>query len=31
MDGYVTKPVKRDVLFAEVERVMSDGGKHVTV
>jgi len=32
MDGYVTKPVKREVLFAEVERVMSaTGGKHATV
>jgi CheY-like chemotaxis protein len=30
MDGYVTKPVKRDVLFAEVARVMAAGGKHAT-
>jgi CheY-like chemotaxis protein len=29
MDGYVAKPVKRDVLFAEVGRVMARGGKHV--
>jgi len=25
MDGYVTKPVKKDALFAEVQRVMSAG------
>jgi two-component system, sensor histidine kinase and response regulator len=29
MDGYVTKPVKKDALFAEVGRVMAAGGKHV--
>jgi CheY-like chemotaxis protein len=27
MDGYVAKPVKRDLLFAEVARVL-DGGTH---
>jgi len=26
MDGYVTKPVKKDALFSEVERVMGKGG-----
>jgi CheY-like chemotaxis protein len=31
MDGYVTKPVKREALFAEVGRVMATGGKHATV
>ena len=32
MDGYVTKPVKRETLFAEVGRVMAiAGGKHATV
>jgi CheY-like chemotaxis protein len=31
MDGYVAKPVKRETLFAEVGRVMADGGKHATV
>ena len=31
MDGYVTKPVKKDVLFAEVERVITRGGKHAAV
>ena len=31
MDGYVTKPVKRETLFAEVARVMATGGKHATV
>ncbi len=30
MDGYVTKPVKKDALFAEVQRVMSAGGLHVS-
>jgi PAS domain S-box-containing protein len=29
MDGYVTKPVKKDVLFAEVRRVMAKGGANV--
>jgi CheY-like chemotaxis protein len=29
MDGYVAKPVKRDALFAEVERVVAKGGEHV--
>ena len=24
MDGYVPKPVKKDVLFAEVERVLKE-------
>jgi CheY-like chemotaxis protein len=29
MDGYVSKPVKRDSLFAEVERVLAaNGGRH---
>jgi signal transduction histidine kinase/DNA-binding response OmpR family regulator len=32
MDGYVTKPVKRESLFAEVDRVMAaTGGKHAAV
>jgi CheY-like chemotaxis protein len=31
MDGYVTKPVKRDALFEELGRVMAPGGKHVGV
>ena len=30
MDGYVTKPVKKDALFGEVQRVMSAGGLHVS-
>jgi CheY-like chemotaxis protein len=32
MDGYVAKPVKRDALFAEVERVLAaaKGESHVT-
>jgi CheY-like chemotaxis protein len=30
MDGYVTKPVKKDALFAEVQRVLSAGGVHVS-
>jgi CheY-like chemotaxis protein len=29
MDGYVAKPVKKDALFAEVNRVMAKGGQHV--
>jgi two-component system, sensor histidine kinase and response regulator len=29
MDGYVTKPVKKDALFAELGRVMAAGGEHV--
>jgi two-component system, sensor histidine kinase and response regulator len=28
MDGYVAKPVKKDALFGEVERVLSKGGEH---
>jgi signal transduction histidine kinase/CheY-like chemotaxis protein len=28
MDGYVAKPVKRDALFAELDRVMAKGGEH---
>ena len=31
MDGYVTKPVKREALFEELSRVMTPGGKHVAV
>jgi CheY-like chemotaxis protein len=31
MDGYVAKPVKKDALFAELERVMSKGGEHAAV
>jgi PAS domain S-box-containing protein len=31
MDGYVTKPVKRETLFAEVGRVLAIGGKHANV
>ena len=30
MDGYVTKPVKKDGLFAEIERVLGKGGAHAT-
>jgi CheY-like chemotaxis protein len=30
MDGYVAKPVKREALFAEVERVVAKGGERVT-
>ena len=26
MDGYVAKPVQKDALFAELARVMGDGG-----
>jgi len=29
MDGYVTKPVKKDALFAEVGRVLAKGGANV--
>ena len=29
MDGYVSKPVKKEALFSEVERVMAKGGEHV--
>jgi CheY-like chemotaxis protein len=29
MDGYVAKPVKKEALFAEVNRVMAKGGEHV--
>ncbi|HUO09522.1 MAG TPA: PAS domain S-box protein [Phycisphaerae bacterium] len=29
MDGYVTKPVKKEALFAELTRVLSRGGEHV--
>jgi CheY-like chemotaxis protein len=29
MDGYVAKPVKKDVLFAEVTRVLSKGAEDV--
>jgi protein-histidine pros-kinase len=28
MDGYVAKPVKKDALFAELERVLAKGGEH---
>jgi CheY-like chemotaxis protein len=28
MDGYVAKPVKKDALFAELDRVMTKGGEH---
>jgi CheY-like chemotaxis protein len=28
MDGYVAKPVKRDALFAEVNRLRVKGGAH---
>jgi signal transduction histidine kinase/CheY-like chemotaxis protein len=28
MDGYVAKPVKKDALFAELERVLARGGEH---
>jgi CheY-like chemotaxis protein len=28
MDGYVAKPVKKDALFAEVGRVLSQGAEH---
>jgi protein-histidine pros-kinase len=31
MDGYVTKPVKRESLFEELSRVMARGGKHAAV
>jgi signal transduction histidine kinase/DNA-binding response OmpR family regulator len=31
MDGYVTKPVKREVLFEELGRVLAPGGKHAGV
>jgi CheY-like chemotaxis protein len=31
MDGYVTKPVKKDVLFEELGRVLAQGGKHAGV
>jgi PAS domain S-box-containing protein len=31
MDGYVTKPVKKDALFDDVGRVMAQGGKHAIV
>ena len=31
MDGYVTKPVKRESLFAEMGRVKAAGGAHVGV
>jgi CheY-like chemotaxis protein len=27
MDGYVTKPVKKDLLFAEIGRVLGNGVK----
>ena len=30
MDGYVSKPVKKDALFAEIERVALKGGSDVT-
>jgi signal transduction histidine kinase/DNA-binding response OmpR family regulator len=30
MDGYVTKPIKKDVLFAEIDRVLARGGAHVS-
>jgi CheY-like chemotaxis protein len=26
MDGYVAKPVRKDALFAELDRVMGGGG-----
>jgi CheY-like chemotaxis protein len=29
MDGYVSKPVKKEALFSEVERVMAKGGERV--
>jgi signal transduction histidine kinase/CheY-like chemotaxis protein len=31
MDGYVTKPVKKEVLFEELGRVLALGGKHAGV
>jgi signal transduction histidine kinase/DNA-binding response OmpR family regulator len=31
MDGYVTKPVKKEVLFEELGRVLALGGKHAAV
>ena len=29
MDGYVPKPVKKELLFSEVQRVMPKGGENV--
>jgi CheY-like chemotaxis protein len=28
MDGYVAKPVKKDALFAEMDRLVIKGGEH---
>src|SRR5439155_3559550 len=28
MDGYISKPVKKEALFSEVGRVMAKGGEH---
>jgi CheY-like chemotaxis protein len=30
MDGYVAKPVKKEALFAEVDRVLAEGAEHAT-
>jgi len=30
MDGYVAKPVKRESLYAEIERVRARGDQHVS-